>query len=153
MSDKFWNDPANAKCKAFLTKDTSNNDDNCSGSSNSGASCAGLGVVGASAGCKTTSQGVKSNTKDLLDCQQRLFQNTVEFMIEELLEGDNDLFQILQDEAKIYKLEINTAKEKIDGEIKVLEIVSLFSDVTVIVFLSNFADSICEERALLQIRS
>ena len=34
-----------------------------------------------------------------------------------------------------------------------LQIVSLFSDVTVIVFLLNFADSICEERALLQIRS
>ena len=127
MTDNFWNDPANAKCKAFLTKDTSNDDDNCSGSSNSGASCAGLGVVGAGSTCSTTSQGVKSDTQDLLDCQQRLFQNTVEFMIKELLEGDDDLFHILQDEAKIYKTEVDTAKEKLDGEIKVMEVVSLFT--------------------------
>lgn len=128
MSDsvtKFYSQ--NPQCKAFLNKDTSNDDDNCSGSSNSGAACGALGSIGAGSTCSTTSEGVKENTKLLLECQQLLFQHATVMMITILNEDNDELFEILEDEGIIYKTEINTAKEQLDGEIKVMEIVSLFT--------------------------
>tara|TARA_Y100001972_G_scaffold128629_1_gene190612 strand:- start:1564 stop:2004 length:441 start_codon:yes stop_codon:yes gene_type:complete len=134
----FLNLPENSKCKAFLTINTSR--DRCSSASNSGAGCGALGLVGASAtdGCKTSSVNIKNDINDLYDCQQKLFQNTVVETIGKLSDGENDLFQILQDLSKIFSYEINIAKETLEEELKLLEATSaliLFIFLIIMLFL------------------
>tara|TARA_Y100000114_G_C11596556_1_gene248314 strand:+ start:157 stop:612 length:456 start_codon:yes stop_codon:yes gene_type:complete len=127
--NNFLNDPENAKCKAFLTMDTTGGADRCASAATSGAGCGALSVVGASQspGCQTTSENLKQDLKDLTDCQAKLYNHTTQFMIKILSEGEQDLFQILKDESEIFATELDIAKETIDGEVKILEMVSMLN--------------------------
>lgn len=124
--NKFLNDPQNQKCRDLLNIDTNDNS-RCEAAALSGAGCGALTVVGAAQSCQTTSTGLKGVVKDLMDCQSQLYQNTTQNMIENLQDAQADLFQILKDEGEIFAIEIEIAKETIETEIRILEVISMLN--------------------------
>ena len=134
---EFMNKDENKKCRDILKLDTNKL---CENASAQGVNCATSGLVGtAGMVCDNNpSKKLKKAIDDMYDCQKRLFQNVVMETMNTLGDGQEELFEILQDVTKSFNLEVAIASTRLETEVRVLEIINVFialSAIAVVIFL------------------
>lgn len=131
--DDFLNSPENSKCKSLINDSIG---DLCKDASNSGAACASSGLVGLSkAVCNKSSDSVDKKVSDMYDCQKRLYQHTVVETMNKLADGENELYDSIQDITTSFNLEVEIADLELSTDLEIIECMNIFVVVTIIVII------------------